>query len=196
MGISVVGSKVYLFGGSTLSSGSNEMGTNTIFVFNVDTQAIETLATTLPVSIMSPAAGAVGTKIYLFIAKQNVLVFDTTTNTIETVSESWTVDRHTLTPAVVGNIVYLFCGFPKSHNDTSLSSKLINKFTAPIDLYVAPDTAYMRISVAVNLFLFIKGENTVELGAGGVYIGAADGTPEQVNAYLYNEETANWTLIE
>ena len=61
-----VGTKIYIFGGSTENSRGSIISVNTIQVFDTTNNTIQTLSTTLPVAAYFIAAAAVGTKIYLF----------------------------------------------------------------------------------------------------------------------------------
>ena len=119
----VVGTKIYLFGGSPYSSGDLK----TINVFDTETNTITTLSTTLPNAKRGMAAGVVGTKIYLFGGYgynysssffTTIHVFDTETNTITTLSTTLPNAAAYIAAGVVGTKIYLFGGYKSSNLST------------------------------------------------------------------------------
>ena len=86
IGAAAVGTKIYLFGGSSANG-----YLNTIQVFDTTNHTISTLSTTLPTAAYGIGAVTIGTKIYLFGGNGDTLlttinVFDTINNTISTLS--------------------------------------------------------------------------------------------------------------
>jgi N-acetylneuraminic acid mutarotase len=158
-------------------------------MFDTETNSIKTLPTTLPSAVNSIAAGAVGTKVYLFGGYSDanlntIYVFDTVTNTFETLSTTLPSAANSIAAGVVGTKVYLFGGGMGYQNYL----KTINLFTTAS--YLAENTAAVVPSLTENVFPLM---DVVEIGVGAVYIGNADGAAEQVNAYLHNGTA--WELI-
>ena len=122
----VVGTKIYLFGGSSSASG----GSSNIIVFDTTSNTITTLSTTLPTYVNGIACGVVGTKIYLFGGSSSggaytntIYKFDTNTNTITTLSTTLPIKAKYISCGVVGTNIYLFGG-----NDSNGSLNTIYKF--------------------------------------------------------------------
>ena len=61
MGVSQVGSNVYLFGGYGVGGSRND-----ILKFNTETETISTLSATLPQSLFNMGVAQVGSNVYLF----------------------------------------------------------------------------------------------------------------------------------
>ena len=118
---SVVGTKVYLFGGY----GSSRL--STINVFDTESNTITTLGAKLPSYSSDMASAVVGTKVYLFGGAKGtsgsagsndrlatINVFNTESNTITTLSKNLPSGAYGITSAVVGTKVYLFGGYDGS----------------------------------------------------------------------------------
>ena len=112
MASAVVGTKVYLFGGEV----GHYSTVNTINVFDTETNAVETLDTTLPTQTFGIASAKIGTKVYLFGGyKLNTInVFNTENNTIETLSTTLPMTLEGIASAKIGTKVYLFGGYGNS----------------------------------------------------------------------------------
>jgi hypothetical protein len=89
----MVGSKIYLFGGSSNTA------TNKILCFDTETETLTTLSTTLPEPNCGMTSAVMGTSIFLFGGwymqymswgggKDKILLFDTETETITTLSST------------------------------------------------------------------------------------------------------------
>ena len=110
MACGVVGTKVYLFGGSADSARRN-----TIRVFDTDTSTLSTLTATLPQAMDYMACGVVGTKVYLFggggsSVSNKIYAFDTETLTLSTLTATLPQAALGVACGVVGTKCYLFGG--------------------------------------------------------------------------------------
>ena len=61
-----IGTKIYLFGGTTGSKVANRSVLDTIIMFDTETNAITPLSIVLPATLCGAGAGVIGTRIYLF----------------------------------------------------------------------------------------------------------------------------------
>lgn len=110
---SVVGNKIYFFGGSDDNSGFDIR--RDIVVFDADTNSVTTLSTSLPNRVGITSA-AVGTKIYLFGGRyktthyNRIEVFDTETYSISSASASLPKAMCNLPAVSLGTDIYLFGG--------------------------------------------------------------------------------------
>ena len=115
MGCGVVGTKIYLFGGSTSSS----FKVDTIYIFDTTNNTITTSSITLPVALDNESCGVVGTKCYIFggysTSRVNTIyVFDTINSTIEKLNTTLPVANYCMGCGVVGTKIYLFGGSTSS----------------------------------------------------------------------------------
>lgn len=124
MGVGVVGTDIYLFGGNT----TGNVNLNTIVKFDTTTETVTTLGTTLPYNMYGMGVGVYGTTIYLLggwtSSSQNTIrKFDTTTNTLTTINVTMPVAESNVGYATVGTNVYLFGGYT-----TNTGSRNVIKF--------------------------------------------------------------------
>lgn len=111
VGVGVVGSKLYIFGGV-----HGYTRYNTICVYDTVSDTISTLPVTLPTYTSGIGVGVVGTKIYLFGGQTSngsldtIGVFYTDTNTLTTLSATLPQERYVPTTAVYGTKCYLIGG--------------------------------------------------------------------------------------
>lgn len=168
MGTAVVGTKVYLFGGS---------GSKDISIFDTETNTITTLSTKLPHVSESIVAEPVGTKIYLFggygypTYYNDISIFDTETNGVTTLSTRLPKKVDLMASAAVGKNIYLFGG---ESEGTKLAT--INKFstesntitTLSVSLPVASDTISAE-AVGTKIYLFGGRDASGKLSTINVY---------------------------
>ena len=185
----VIGTKVYLFGGSQQSSGFLD----TINVFDTETNTISTLDTTIPTAADGIASAVIGTKVYLFggyywnsgnFYYDTINVFDTETNTISTLDTTIPTAAYLMASAVVGANVYLFGG--RGASNVRLGA--INRFS--VSFALAQNTLLIEASLTENILNLLS---SVEIGVKNVYKGNADGVGEMVAAALYKDGA--WTEI-
>lgn len=117
-----VGNKIYIFGGSYYSSG--EKARSTIYLFNAESNAITSLAASLPSIVYYACAVAVGSKIYVFGGydgtnpQSTISVFDTAAQTVETLDVTLPTPAYMFSGAAVGSVIYLFGGYNGGGLDT------------------------------------------------------------------------------
>ena len=129
VGVGVVGTKCYLFGGQYMSGGTSGSWVylSTIQVFDTDTNTIRTLTTALPTTLYAMGVGVVGKKIYLFgghtgISYENTIyVFDTETESIEKLTVTLPNVLAYMGVGVVGKKIYLFGGLSNGRSNTIYS---------------------------------------------------------------------------
>ena len=184
IGSAIVGNKIYLFGG--LNTPSSATFLKTICIFDVETETISTLSTTLPTGNYMMGTGLIGNKIYLFGGSSNadtyntIHVFDSETETISTLSITLPKAQGGIATGVVGNRVYLFGG---SYEKTTI-------VVFSIDFELATNILLLQTTLNDNVFDIIDG---IEIGVKNVYIGNAEGQGELVPSYLYKD--GEWTQI-
>lgn len=151
-GIAAKDNKVYLFGG-TPTNGTGGW-TNEIETFDINTETVETLTTTLPYQTRNMATAIVGTKVYLFGGYQysgatgsgylnTINVFDTETNAIETLSATLPTAAENIMAIAHETKIYLFGGYGGSimnticvFDTTTNTIKTLSK-TLPVTMYGA-----------------------------------------------------------
>ena len=161
---SVVGSKVYVFGGRKIS---NENTIDTIAVFDAETLTGTILNTKLPTPVSRAASASVGTKIYVFGGAGSktinaIYAFDTETNTITTLSTALPTAAYGIGATSIGSNVYLFGG-----SGSSSSSRLntINIFDAETETIstlstVLPAKRHSLDTVVVGDYIYMFGGMT------------------------------------
>jgi N-acetylneuraminic acid mutarotase len=116
-----VGKKIYFFGGT---AGSASAGTNTIRVFDTETEEYLTLDEIIPTNLAEAAAACVGNKIYIFGGRtsgtgitqteantlNSVFMFDIETETIVQLACVLPNKLTHLTAVTVGSTIYVFGG--------------------------------------------------------------------------------------
>lgn len=131
MGCAVVGTKMYLFGGSKDNDGSSYF-TNTIYCFDAASQTLTTLSATLPKKDYKLTAVAVGTNIYIMggnTVSSVVYSFDTLTDTISTLSFSMPVPFKFGLSFSYGANIYLVGHYCNSAYSTDILQINIDKQT-------------------------------------------------------------------
>lgn len=183
---SVVGTKIYLFGGYYNSS-----YLDAIQVFDTETNTTTKLSTTLPTKATYITAQAVGTKIYLFggttgSSSSNRLntinVFDTETLTNpQTLATTLPVGIGQIASACVGKEIYLFGG-----NDTNNSStNTISRFNVAFD--VEQDKLFLLNQNITNKVSIIKTDNiNVEIGVKMALLGDENNEGQNVPFAVHN----------
>ena len=112
-----VGTKIYLFGGS--SSGTQ------IHMFDTETETLTTLSATFSTSVQSASCASVGSKIYIFGGIRNnscskvINVFDTETETLSTLSITLPVALGYMGCVLVDTNVYLIGGLNSNSRGTT-----------------------------------------------------------------------------
>jgi len=115
MGIALVGTKIYLFGGNASGSSS---GSGYIRVFDTADNSLVTLTSTLPRSVFGSYCVAVGTSIYIFggwmtgetTASNAIFKFDTETELISVLSTTIPSTLGGHSGGRIGNNIYIFGG--------------------------------------------------------------------------------------
>ena len=162
----IVGSNIYLFGGTTGNSIGH--GLDTICKFDTTTETITTLSVSLPDTCFAMSNAVYGSIIYLFggikggvNTTANVIYkFDTVNETITTISTTLPEARRDMLAATIGNNVYLLGGFGKG-----VATNTVYKFnfiTESISLYSSM-TVYIysaAVSVIANDIYLIGGYTT------------------------------------
>lgn len=162
-----VGNKIYLFGGKT-SVNFNTTYLNTIRVYDIETNTLTTLETTLPTPCEEMGCASVGTKIYLFGGKyytgswyyvNTINVFDTETNTITTLSTTTSTSTnkyYSMGCVANGTKIYLFGG----SNQSSIINT-INVFDTETEIFTTLSTTLPKpnysmgcTSVGAKIYLF------------------------------------------
>ena len=144
MGCARVGNKVYLFGGNT----SDTDFSNTINVFNIETQTLTTLSTTIPDSFSEMGCANVGNKIYLFggyyyyseyYYLSTIYEFNTETEILTKLKISLPFGYYNMSCASIGTKIYLFGGYDGSNRlnticvfDTKMETITTLSTTLPI----------------------------------------------------------------
>ena len=181
IGTALVGTKIYLFGGS---DGSGAV--DTIAVFDTETYSITTLSAILPTKTFFSGTASVGTKIYMFGGQittapysiKTINVFNTETSAIETLSITLPIETRSVGVASVGTKIYLFGGYGSSYLNT------IHEFVVAFNL----ENGKMLITNGDNLWQMLNTDTvTAEIGVKDVYIGNADGVAEKVPSALYKD---------
>ena len=184
MTCSLVGNKIYLFGGSILGG-----YTDTIIVFDIETKNVTTLDTKLPTACSLTGCGVIGTKVYLFGGRgasslDTINVFDTNTETVTTLDTTLPIVSSSMGTVTNGNKIYLFGGT----NDTNS----IKVFTLTHEL--ANGDIEIQSGLLKNKFNLINTENNkVEISVENVYIGNTNNEAELCEAYLHNG--TEWVVI-
>lgn len=104
-----VGTKIYLFGGTTARA--------SIYCFDTETETMTTLSVTLPVANYEMGCASVGSRIYLFggyATPSTICCFDTETETITTLSITLPQACFAGSCVAVGLNIYLIGGFTSS----------------------------------------------------------------------------------
>ena len=184
IGCASVGTKIYLFGGMSSSSGSY---INTIQVFDTTSNTLTTLSTTLPTATSSIGCAAVDNKVYLFGgyssgAINTIQVFNTETQTIEILSTTLPTAAYEIGCASVGTKIYLFGGFfPSSRLNT------INLFTIIKDLDLSSNNLLLHSKDIGTFKLFNSDTLDIEAKVGDCYYGNSNNKGEQVKIAVYKD---------
>ena len=196
IGASVIGNKIYLFGGW---DGSAPM--NTINVFDTETETIAQLQATLPTGMYACAVSTFGTTSYLMGGRvtaagdppstDEIVVFDANTGTAITTSS--TLPQPLFAPGcgTVANKAYVFGGASSQLGFVQLTT--IYKFTATFPLNEGD--VYLQTDVFKNKFSLVKSPTEVKTGISAVYVGNANDEAEYCEALLYDADTQTWNDI-
>lgn len=175
-----VGTKIYLFGGYNAYRSSTRY--DTIYMFDTETEVIETLDATLPTACGCMGCSLIGTKIYLLGGNNlnTINVFDAETETIETLNATLTEACDSMGCATIGNKIYLFGGLSNGYRLNT-----ITKFTLTSELQQG--NIELQTSFLNNVFKLINTDTAqVEMGVENVYIGNENNEAELCEAYLHN----------
>ena len=181
IGTAAVGTKIYLFGGST--SGSR---LNTIQVFDTTTNTRTTLSATLPTAAYGIGTAAVGTKIYLFGGSTSssylntIQVFDTTTNTRTTLSATLPTAALSIGTAAVGTKIYLFGGSASGYLNT------INCFTVIVSLPQNELALFNALGTADEITLVSSNTFDLKIKLQTALIGNSSNQGDYVQIARYN----------
>jgi N-acetylneuraminic acid mutarotase len=166
---SVVGEKVYLFGGT------NVYAKKTIHVFDTKNKTIVTLNTTLPIETSELTSTAVGTKIYLFggrrggglyngklqslVTFDTINVFDTNDNTITTLDTRLPSPASHIASVAVGTKIYLFGGYYSDNAKVVYNTINVfdteNETITTLDVTLPYDTyGIAAVLVGTKIYLF------------------------------------------
>lgn len=161
---SIVGNKVYIFGGMQYSNGGT-IDLNEIVKFNIETEEITTLSTTLPSKRSLSKSVAIGNNIYIFSGKNqesstitgDILKFDTTTETISTITSDFVIP-HASCLVAIGTDIYIIGG---NKYFTGNSSKEILKFDTITETIEILDLTLPKgimnvsaVAVGTNIYIF------------------------------------------
>ena len=160
IGTATVGTKIYLFGGSSTGS------LDTIQVFDTTTNTISTLSTKLSHVSNNISAVTVGTKIYLF--DDIIQVFDTTNITISTLSiTSPTRGVYGIGAAAVGTKIYLFGGYNDGNYYRSINVfDTTNNNISTLSTRLSNQAYYLSaVTVGTKIYLFggAKGNSSIDI---------------------------------
>ena len=150
--VAVVGTKIYLFGGSTGAFSSNGL-CDSIQVFDTQTNTVALSNTTLPKPFHKQSAAVIGTKIYLLGGEYKasgyagytsaIYVFDTETEIINSVNANCGA-CYCVSTAVFGTKIYIFGGCESITN--RVSHRYIHVFDTETETTTRLDT---RLPLAV-----------------------------------------------
>ena len=192
MACCLVGTKIYLFGGSISNTmiGRIAETTDKIVIFDIETKTVTTLDTKLPTTCCAMGYGAIGAKIYLFggqndSALNTINAFNTENETITTLSTTLPVASSFMGTITIANKIYMFGGA----NDNNS----IKVFTLTHEL--ANGDIELQSGLLKNKFNLINTENNkVKIGVENVYIGNGNNEAELCEAYLHNG--TEWVVIK
>lgn len=180
------GRKVYLFGGKVSSTEQK-----TIYIYDTESDVISTSQATLLKGDSDMCGGTIEEKIYVLGYANNtsqIYSYDIPSDTIVTLSvEPYRYNETGQMAAIYGKDMLIFGG-NRSYRD-ELSNQVFS-----VSSRIAEGSAYIKPTLDKNVFALLSGDNTVNIGASGVYIGTED-YAQKVNAYLYNETSQAWELI-
>ena len=171
--LSAIGTKVYLFGGYNVVTGSYSESVSTISVFDTETGTMQDLSARLPTAAHYITSAAVGSKIYLFggwhTPRQNytdsyyclntINVFDTETNTITKLSVTLPMLANRMAAEAVGKKIYLFGGMQSSLTNYYNTIIVFDTETSTVQTLSAtlPQAAYFIGSAAVEKKIYLFG---------------------------------------
>ena len=189
MGCALVGSDIYIMGGSgyTSSSSSSSYTSAEIKKFDTITETITTLSTTLPSKMNFLSCASIGSDIYIFGNNSNVILkFNTVNKTFETLSTTFPNTISFIGVGVVGTNIYL-CG--GTYYNT------IYEFAVSVDL--PANQLLLNTTLNKNLFKIINAPSAeIEIGVNGVYRGNANGIAELETACVFDETQYAWVDVQ
>lgn len=172
------GTKVYLFGGSTSSD------QKTIYIYDTEEDKISTSKAVLPTADTRMRGGAIEEKIYVFGANSSTSVglvysYDIPSDYIVTLPvELYRMQDNGQMIAVYGKDILVFGG------DRNYANEYSNHVFS-VSSRIAAGSAYIKSALDKNVFALVSGDNTVNIGTSGVYIGTED-YAQRAKAYLHN----------
>lgn len=183
----VVGDKVYLLGGISVTTVTDSTRLNTILCYDTVTEVFKPMTATLPTALTGVAAGVIDDKIYLFggVASSysnKIYCFDTVTETVETSSTTLTKTLTGAISVVNGNEVYLLGGMQNG----SIVSTGVYVFNASSNTIASRGTlprAFVKSAPAVV-------ENKVYLFGGGT-----NNNVDSDEIYVYDMATRACTIL-
>ena len=191
VGVGVVGTKCYVFGGQYMSGGTSGSWVylSTIQVFDTDTNTIRTLTTALPTTLYAMGVGVVGKKIYLFGGLSNgrsntIYSFDTDTNTVETLTTTLPNKNRQPATSVVGNKIYLFGG------NLGLSGKTYSDYILVFD--TETDTIE---TLTTTLPTVLHGAYTGTVGRNIYLLGGYNGSAYTNTIMVFDSKTHEITTL-
>ena len=162
-----VGKMIYIFGGRSESGSLGK--SKAIYSFDTETQAVQTLTSTLPGDRYNMAAAAVGSKIYLFGGtyyssgdkhSSTIYMFNAETEAITSLSARLPANTYNACAAAVGSRIYVFGGHNGSDALNTISVFDTDTQTLETLDVTLPNPVYMFSGAAVGSAIYLFGGHT------------------------------------
>lgn len=192
-----VGTTVYLFGGK-YNDGVHSY--NQILKYDTLTDTITVLDATLPTKNTNISACLCGGNIYMLLSTytnntdnyqyyKTLAIFNTETETLQVVGEVTTNGYHCCNACgLYGESIYFIASGANSTNVLKLTPKThLGENILFIQESFIPDN---------NVALIKNKDCEIMANVESVWLGNSEGYADRVNAYIYNDATAQWTLVD
>ena len=194
--------KVYFIGGLGFVSSATSTTisyTNTIRIFNLETETFETSNVTLPYKSHNTAVAVYGGKIYIFGGMKddssglwvtdNILVYDIATDSINLSSTILPVGFTRSCAVLIDSVIYLFGGLKQGSTmvNTFMFDPATEKFALQNCLVMTANDDGRNVCIADldPIAVYVRTD--------GIYTGSINGTCTKVPAHVY--ENGEWVEI-